>query len=203
MRLALALPAVVAALLLLPAAAPAQAPPPDERAAAQAFGEAAKRFEAALEALGEDPDTTWIDPCEKAFKRIPEAQQEGAFVIVFSHSMRRTFARFSEPLRSFRSELANVVTADPVLISGRAAVRQLGRRIDALPAPGSFCAELRAWKRAGYPRATVRKAEAALIRTAEAVSRGILRKLAATARRMRELGVSKRDAEAFGGESGW
>ncbi len=203
MRFALTLPAVVAALLLLPAAAPAQTPPPDERAAAQALADAATRFQAAIETLGEEPDTAWIDPCEKAFDRIPEARQEAAFVIAFSHSVRRTFAQFSEPLRSFRSELANVATADPALISGRAAVRQLGRRIDALPAPGRFCAELRAWKRADYPRATVRKAEAALREAAAAVSRGILRKLAAAAMRMRELGVSKQGAEAFSGESGW
>ncbi len=201
MRLALALPAVVAALLLLPAAAPAQAPP-DERAAAQAYADAAKRFQAAIEPLAEE-DTAWIDACEKAFDRIPGAYEEDAIMIAFSHGLRLALAQFSEPLRSFRSALANVVTADPALISGRAAVRQLGRRIDALPAPGRFCAELRAWKRAGYPRATVRKAEAELNEAAGAFSRGIVRKLVATAMRMRELGVSKQGAEAFAGESGW
>lgn len=203
MRFALALPAVVAALLLLPAAAPAQAPPPDERAAAQAFADAAKRFRAAVETLEEEPDTAWIERCEKAFDRIPEARQEDAIMIAFSHGFRRMFAQLGEPLRRFRSELANVVTADPVLISGRAAVRRLGRRIDALPAPGNFCAELRAWKRAGYPRAAVRKAEASLNESGSAFSPGIVRKLTETAMRMRELGVSKQGAEAFGGEAGW
>jgi hypothetical protein len=203
MRFALALPAVVAALLLLPAAAPAQAPPPDERAAAQAFADAAKRFEAAMSALGDEPDTSWLDPCERAFDRIAAAHEEEAIALLFSHSFLVTFGQLSEPLHTFRTELANVATADPVLLSGRAAVRRMGRRLDALPAPGRFCAELRAWRRAGYPRSAVRKAEAALREVGSAFSPGIVRKLAETARRLRELGVSKRDAEAFGGEAGW
>jgi hypothetical protein len=204
MRLALAVPAVVAALLF-PAAASAQAPapPPDERAAAQAYADAAKRFEAAVEALGEDPDTPWLDPCERAVERIPKRHMEGAFVLMFSHGLRLVFRQLREPLQSFRTDLANVATADPVLISGRAAVRRMGRRLDALPAPGRFCPALRAWRRAGYPRSAVRKAEAELRATASVVSPGIVRKLEATAMRLRELGVSRADAEAFGGESGW
>ena len=94
-------------------------------------------------------------------------------------------------------------TADPVLVSGRAAVRQMGRSVDAIPAPGRFCRDLRAWRRAGYPRAAPRAAEADLKVAIGAMGPGIMRKLHETARHLRELGVSKRDAEAFGGEAGW
>ena len=203
MRFALALPAVVAALLLLPAAASAQAPPPDERAAAQAFADAAKRFGAAIDALGDEPDTTWLDPCKRAFERVPERHQDKAIMLVLSHGFRVTFAELREPLAAFRTELANIATADPVLISGRAAVRRIGRGLDAAPAPGDFCAELRTWRRAGYPRSAVRKAEAALRETLSAFSPGILRKVEATAMRLRELGVPRNDAKEFGGNGGW
>jgi hypothetical protein len=202
MRLAIVMSAVVAALSL-PAAAPAQAPPPDERAAAQAFADAAKRFEAATAALDEEPDMSWMDPCEGAFRRVPKRHEDGAVTLLLSHSFRITFAKLREPLHQFRTDLANVATADPVLISGRAAVRAMGRRLDAVPATGRFCAELRAWKRAGYPRSVVRSYDAALDVAFSALSGGILRKLEATAVRLRELGVSREDAAAFGGESGW
>jgi hypothetical protein len=203
MRIALALPAVVAALPLLPAAASAQAPPPDERAAAQAFADAAKRFDAALDALAEEPDTSWLEPCERSVERVPKRHRDAAAMLVLLHSFHVAFLELRGPLAAFRTELANVATADPVLISGRAAVRRIGRGFDAAPAPGNFCAELRAWRRAGFPHSATRKAEAALREVVSAMSRGIMRKLEATAMRMRELGVSKRDAEAFGGESGW
>src|SRR5688572_8938248 len=133
---------VVLLALVAPATAAAQAPPPDERAAAQAYADAAKRFEAATEALDE-PDTSWLDSCERRLERIPERHQDKALTIVLSHSFRIVFAELREPLRRFRGELALVPTADPVLISGRAAVRRMGRRLDAVPAPGPFCAGLR------------------------------------------------------------
>jgi hypothetical protein len=199
MRIALALVAV-AAVLTLPAAASAQAPA-DERAAAQAFADAAKRFDAAADAA-ETPGTAWMDPCERALERVPAVHRYGAAMLVMDHSLRRGLAEVRGPLRAFRSELALVPTADPVLISGRAAVRRMGRAVDAVPAPGRFCAELRAWKRAGYPRSTTRAAEKSLDRTIRAVTRGLLRKLDATAMRLRELGVSREDAAAFGGGSG-
>lgn len=202
MRFALALPAVLAALLLLPAAASAQAPPPDERAAAQAFADAAKRFEAATATL-DDSDTSWTDPCERALGRIPAAHQPEALVLVIAHSLQLSIAELRGPLAAFRTELANVATADPVLLSGRAAVRRMGRRLDAVPAPGRFCAQLRAWRRAGYPASGLRAPKKALDAIAAALTPGILRKLEATAMRLRELGVSRTDAEAFGGKSGW
>ena len=193
---------VLSLALVAPATAAAQAPPPDEPAAAQAFADAAKRFETATEALDE-PDTSWLDSCERALERIPERHQDKALTIVLSHSFRVAFAELRAPLRRFRSELAVVPTADPVLVSGRAAVRRMGRRLDAMPAPGRFCAEFRAWRRAGYPRSAAREAEAALKELGTAFSPGIVRKLEETALRLRELGVSRQDAAAFGGDGGW
>ena len=201
MRFALAA-LLAAAALALPTAASAQAPPPDEHAAAQAFADAAKRFEAAA-TVKDEPDSAWIDACERELDRVPAKHQDEALALVLAHGLRLMFAQLRAPLGAFRTELANVATADPVLISGRAAIRQMGRRIDALPAPGRFCRDLRAWRRAGYPRSAPRAAEAELKLAIGAISPGILRKLHETALHLRELGVSKRDAAAFGGDAGW
>ena len=199
MRIALALLAAVA-VLALPSAASAQAPPSGERATAQAFADALERFAAASEAA-ERPDSTWLEPCERAFARVPRAHRQEAVTLMVSHSVGRAFAGIRGPLRALRSELADVATADPVLVSGRAAVRRLGRALDAVPAPGDFCAELRAWRRAGYPSSAIREASAAVEALGHAVTRGIVRKLNETAQRLRALGVSSEDAGPFGGGS--
>jgi hypothetical protein len=51
------------------------------------------------------------------------------------------------------------------------------------------------WRRAGYPRATIREAERVIL--VYAPTRGMLRRTKAAARRMVELGVSRKDAETF------
>jgi hypothetical protein len=203
MRIALAALLTLAALAL-PAAASAQAPPPDEHAAAQAFADAAKRFEAAADLQDEDEsDTPWLDACERDFNRVPARHLDEAMVLVIAHGMRLAFAELRGPLGAFRTELANVATADRILISGRAAVRQMGRRVDAVPAPGRFCRDLRAWRRARFPARPVKAAEADMQRALTTFTPGIMGKLHETALHLRELGVSKQDAEAFGGDAGW
>ena len=67
----------------------------------------------------------------------------------------------------------------------------------ALPPRGDVCADLAAWRRDGYPLRTVRAAAAEYRSVFAAFGRGFQRKVAAAADRMRELGVSERDADAF------
>ena len=68
----------------------------------------------------------------------------------------------------------------------------------ALPPRGDVCGDLAAWRRDGYPLRTVRAAEAEYRSIFAASGRGFQRKSAAAADRMRELGVSRDDADAFG-----
>ena len=103
-----------------------------------------------------------------------------------------------EDLGRLRTELANVQTRDPALLSGRAAWRQLARAFMALPAGRRLLRRDRAWLRAGAPRSEGREARAEV----EAVDRAP-RPRASSARstpradRMIELGVPAEQADTF------
>ena len=97
-----------------------------------------------------------------------------------------------------RSELAQAQTADPALISGRAALRRLGRELAALPAgEADPCAAYRAYAKAGYPRGPARAARALSDRLDTILTRGMERRIRAAGARMEALGISRADAEAF------
>ena len=70
----------------------------------------------------------------------------------------------------------------------------------ALPPRGDVCADLAAWRRAGYPLRAVRAATTEYRSIFAASGRGFQRKSAAAADRMRELGVSDEDAKVFEGD---
>jgi hypothetical protein len=185
--------------LLAPATASAQTPPPDERAAARAFADAAGRFTDAIEA----PTKAlfgWLEhPLRRApgCPRIAKKHREGAFVFTL-YARTLEFARDVKPaLRTFRSELANVPTADPALVSGRAAWRSTGRSVEAAPEPGDLCAELRAWRRADYPSSTVRKVTRRFVHLGDTEGVSVSRKQDAAVDRMVELGVPRAEAELF------
>jgi hypothetical protein len=190
---------VLVLALLAPATASAQTPPPDERAAARAFADAAGRFTDAIEA----PSKAlfgWVEhPLRRApgCPRIAKKHREGAIVLMlYTHTLE--FARDIKPaLNTLRSELANVPTADPALISGRAAWRSTGRSVEAAPEPGDLCAELRAWRRAGYPDSTVRKVTRQFVHLADTEGASVARKQNAAVDRMVELGVPRAEARLF------
>ncbi len=188
----------VLALALLPATASAQTPPPDERAAARAFADAAGRFTDAIEAPTERIFELFDHPLRRApgCPAIAKRHREGALIITLYDS-NLVFARDVTPAtRAFRSELANVATADPALISGRAAWRARGRSIEATPEPEDLCAKLAAWRRAGYPKSTVRKTMRDLDSLAASGPRDE-RKLEAAAKRLIALGVPRDEARLF------
>jgi hypothetical protein len=185
--------AALTALALLPATAVAQTPPPDERAAAQAFADAAKRLLAAADSLDGDPG--WLEDC-RALNRVPERKQAVSAPVIDSLVFRDLVDALKPDVFRLRSDLANAQTLDAALISGRAAVRRLGRAIEAIP-PGEAdpCA---AFVHAGYPRSAARKARALQRRIDTLVTRGMQRRVRAAAARIAELGVSRADADAFG-----
>ena len=188
--------AALTALALLPATAVAQTPSPDERAAAQAFADAAKRLLAAADALDGDPG--WLEDCG-ALNRVPERKQAVSAPVIDSLVFRDLVDALKPDVFRLRSDLANAQTLDAALISGRAAVRRLGRAIEAIP-PGEAdpCAAFEAFVHAGYPRSAARKARALQRRIDTLVTRGMQRRIRAAAARIAELGVSRADADAFG-----
>jgi hypothetical protein len=201
----LARPAL-AILVLLACVSPAaaQGPPPDERAAAQAFADAAQRFETRVDALPKI-ETDWADRCGNLLAQVPSNRENAAIALAMAHGVRKAVAPMKPALRDFRTELSNVQTLDPALISGRAAVRRMGRAWDAVPAPHNLCVQLRKWRGNGYPKRAGKAAEREVERFFGALAGRTVRRLAAAAARMRELGVSAEDAAHFGGggDSAW
>lgn len=180
--------------LLAPATASAQTPPPDERAAAQAMADATTRAWADIEALI-DSDTEITRDC-KSIGNVPERHELGAFTVWIGLVVRRIAPVIAPRMSELRTELSNIRTADPALISGRAAWRRWGRAIATIPAStGDICAALGKWRKAGYPRADVRTARKLIFKYAP--TRGMQRRAKAAARRMVELGVPRKDTKAF------
>jgi hypothetical protein len=199
MRVVRLLPLVIAALMALPAAAAAQAPPPDERAAAQAFADAAKRLLAASEALDETGDPGWLEDCRALRRDPPDRREAAARVFVDGLVIREVIGQLKPHVFRLRSELAQAQTADPALVSGRAAVRRLGRLIAAIPpAEADPCAAYAAYADAGYPRGPAREARALQRSLDVLLTRGMERRIGAAAVRIEALGVSRADALAFG-----
>jgi hypothetical protein len=192
---------VIVALAFAPAAA-AQAP--DERSAAQAMVEALKRLNA-VDRATEDayrPDAAFESRrCRRELFRIPARRQDDIRALFLSEELRHAADKLRDALLRFRDELAAAVTQDRALISGRAAWRRLAKAYGALPAGGDLCEDVKAWRRTGYDRATIRRAQAEYRPVFAAFGRGMQRKIAAAADRMRELGISEQDAKVFEGDS--
>jgi hypothetical protein len=188
--------AALAAMALLPASAAAQTPPPDERAAAHALADTATRLIADADTIDGDP--RWIEDCRALRREPPERRKDAATAFLDGLVIRDLIGRLGPAVAQARSEIADVRTADPVLISGRASVRQILRKIAAFP-PGDPdpCAAYAAYARAGYPRGPAREARALQRRLESLASRGMMRKVGAAADRMVELGVTREDTQAF------
>ena len=181
--------------LALPATASAQTPPPDEPAAARAMADATKRAFADLAARYQDAIDQPSRTC-KPLDTLPRRYAEDGFTVVLGFVLRTAAPTIAPRLRELRTELANIRTADPALISGRAAWRRWGRALETVqPVRGDLCAAIGRWRKAGYPRSAVRDAERALV--AYAPTRGMLRRTKTAARRMVELGVPRSVANSF------
>jgi hypothetical protein len=112
--------------------------------------------------------------------------------------LRDLIAELEPAVQRARGAFADVRTADPLLISGRASVRQILRKLAAFPAPEPDpCAAYAAYARAGYPRRPAREARALQRRLESLASRGMKRKVDAATDRMVQLGVTEDDADAF------
>ena len=193
---------VVTAALLPAATAPAAT-------SAQRFADAVERgksalrakepeFRAAVEALD-------FKRCERVIEGKPPPKREvERYAIFLVASLFKPMFEPAQPvLRQIVADLEAIPTRDPILKSGRAAWRAIVQSFDRYPSIEDPCGQLEKWANAGW-RASARPdfdfdgferlTDGIGTKTAE-------RKLARAARRLRQLGVSRGDAERFTGES--
>jgi hypothetical protein len=138
------------------------------------------------------------DPvCTRAIERMPDEQAPD---LLFSFVLPVAFEMLVVPLQNgmnqFVAELDQVPMRDPVLRSGRAGWRVVARDFGAFaPPPTNICAQLDAWRQAGYPAASRPSVDdpalGALLDDDSGLD-GASKKIARAGRRLRELGVSKR-----------
>ena len=187
---------IVAALLSAPTTAAAQTPPPDERAAAEAMAGAADRLLAAANDLDDDPGR--LADCRALDREPPQRRRSAATAFLDALVLRDLLGKLAPAIQRARGEIADARTADPALLSGRAALRQILRTIAAVPPPEADpCAAYRDFARAGYPRGPARRARAIQRAVESSGTRGRARKIEAAADRMVELGLTVEATNAF------
>jgi hypothetical protein len=160
--------------------------------------DAAKRLSAADSATEDRYHPTFESRrCQRELYRIPARRQGDIRALFLAEELRHAADPLRDALLRFRNELAAALTQDRALISGRAAWRRLAKAYGALPPGGDPCEDVAAWRRTGYDRATIRRAQAEYRTVYAAFGRGMQRKVGAAADRMRELGISEHDARVF------
>ncbi len=198
--LAAALATAVFSIAALPAVA--QPPPADDRAAAREFSYAAYRLRVAVKATVPEIDRRLaaVD-CFDELDSFPDRVEDELADLVAAAYVDALIGPSVPAFERFVAELARVPVADPALRSGRAAWRRRAADLAALaPVPADLCAQIARWRKAGYARSARPALDTGPIeRLAEADTRD--RKLAAAARRLRELGVARGTAERFTGDA--
>ena len=197
-----ALPAVLIALAVAPTA-PAQAP--DERAAAREFSFAAYRLRVAILAQEDAIDDKLLnvtlealgdDRCDRADDAAPGIR--GIEVLLIDILL--AFAPAYDPIRpaldTFLAQLEAIPTNDTALRGGRAGWRTEIDIIRRLPSTPDPCAALQAWQRTGFDEDRAPIPIDVLTNPAAEAAAG---KVAAAARRMRQLGVGATAAKRFRG----
>jgi len=202
------LAALLAALAVVLAAAPATARAADERAAARAFGAATERLHraGARERASVERRTTTLLTCFTAEgAEVPPRARRNVQLFAAAAFFDAVLAPLRPALGRFVAELDGVATDDRALRGGRAAWRSAVRVLTAFPSvPRDPCTHLRRWREAGFaPDAAPPldfPAVARLTAQLDATEGRLERKIDRAAARLRQLGVSARTAERFGGE---
>jgi hypothetical protein len=199
---------LVVAVLAAPASAAAQAP--DERAAAREFAFAAYRLRVAIKArlpeIEQAAAITRAPACRTALRGPTIAQQRqylnDLVGLLFDLLAGAMLAPAAEPLQRFQAELDAVETADPLLRSGRAAWRaSVGLYAQVRPLPADLCAQLGAWRRAGYAVSAKPSLQPQAVRRILDGSGTVDAKLHLAAARMVALGVTDGQARRFAGDT--
>ena len=188
--------------LLLPATASA-APP----RSAQEFADAAGRLAFAIAvqepAIERSLSSSDFVNCEGALeRRVPRRAKERYGHVVALAIIQPLFQPIMPSLRQFVADLDAVPTQDRVLRSGRAAWRETVAVFDTLPVLEDPCGQLTRWSASGFDPAQAPPVPLRTMRTflAEGAFDGFERKVRAAARRLRQLGISRRAARRFAGD---
>lgn len=199
---------LLAFLILLCAATPAAAQSRSDRAAARQFAAATAQLERSARALRPAVqrrlDPLFARDCIGGLdlENLPAEAQEAALAAITVATFDAIFPPTRPALRRFVARLDGVRTDDRVLVCGRVAWRATARSLAALPSPpADLCAQLRRWRDAGYSSEAAPSVDLAPVERFVAQSARLERDLRAAVRRLRALGVGRRAAERFTGES--
>lgn len=203
---------LLGSLLLIAIAAPAAgAAAPGDRASAAGIRQATIDLHAyvvaqtpAIEAAFDAFDTP---PCQTAIKGMPDEQAPAVLIeFVLPAALEMEFAPIQPAMNAFVAKLDTIPMGDAKLRSGRAAWRVLAAQFGTIgPAPADVCAQLDAWRQAGYPAASRPAIKDpgidALLRADDKRFERLDAKLARAGERLRDLGVSKRVGGWFTGDT--
>jgi hypothetical protein len=195
------------ALAAVPATASAQAPT-DERANARAFADVGIQLMSDIDAAGTALDDSYTLPNCKSDRRIDratEGQQARAFELILGQLLGQ-FGRATAPaFDRANAALAAVPTADPALVDGRTAWRQVANVYATFGKLRHvrLCIELRNYVRHDFkPTRAMRRTAKAMRKISRMDLDGLEGKLAAATDRLVELGVPKDEAAPFNGLGG-
>jgi hypothetical protein len=199
---------VVFAGLVALAAAPA-ARAESDRAAARDFGRAAQQLYAAVGAQRQVVEAgvnrLTRDPvCDDAFRHVPLKRRpyEAAAELVFPYELEALLTPIQPALRDYVAALDRVKTSDRRLRSGRAALRLSERAVRGLKAaPAGICAQMQAWQQAGYPAQGAPRIDDPAFEALFKLPESLGKKVGRAAKRLRALGVAKRTARWFTGDT--
>ena len=211
----------LAAALTMPQAASAQAAP-DERAAAREFAYAAYRLRVKVKATEPQARRAFAaldaPACSRALGSMAEADLErlplrallGIVVVIGEVEIATVYGFTGALLPEFVAELDRVATADRALIAGREAWRSTAEVLQhARPLPPDACAQIRRWRLAGFPADGVPALQPGPIHSLfmKQLRQPMLsnpkpdRSRERAADRMVRLGVPRRQAERFAGDT--
>lgn len=201
-RPALALIATLATLVPAVAAPAAQAAP---TRTAQAFVNAFKaaEVESRAAAAAVEPALKKIEPCLDVVTKAPAKQTFEALTLGLSAAIGEGFVAPLLPVVTrLQAALDAIPTQDPVLRSARATWRAQIGVFTSYPSGTATCDALAAWQAAGWKRSAQPDVEglAGGADVSEKQEDAYERRLARGVRRLRALGVSKRDAARIEGE---
>ena len=194
---------LVAAVALVPASsAPAAT-------SAQRFADAVERGKSAIRAKKPEfkavAEAVDFERCERALEAKPPPEREidrfATFLVIAV--LQPTIQPSMPVLRQIVADLDAIPTRDPVLKSGRAAWREIVASFGLFPILDKPCEQLEAWAASGWKASARPDFDFAAFEklAGEDSFEGADAKLERAARRMRQLGVSKGDAERFTGET--
>ena len=198
LRRSLILCVAIAATLVPAAPAPAAT-------TAQRFADAVERGKSAMRGKKAEIEAAYdasnLEECSAAFEREPPERAVDTMAALFVIGLVQPVVEPSKPVYDqIVADLTAIPTNDPILRSGRAVWRAYRAQLDQIALIQDPCGQLARWARTGWRRSATPKIDVeAIDRLIE--SKPLEAKMRRAVRRLRQLGVSRADAERFRGET--